>query len=91
MSYQFDWPSVLLGQPGFPVKVTGPYSGDYNKLVSQWNRMGINTAFACTELASDSAFRSVLKENNIVYPNPARTDLYFRNMKGRALIILNIL
>ncbi len=41
------------------------YSGDYNKLVARWNQMGINTAFVSTELAFDSAFRHVLKKNNI--------------------------
>jgi hypothetical protein len=41
------------------------YSGDYDKLVSLWNNMGINTAFISTELASDTVFRRVLKKNNI--------------------------
>ncbi len=41
------------------------YSGDYQKLVTRWNRMGINTAFVSTGLASDTAFRRVLEENNI--------------------------
>ena len=40
------------------------YEGDYNKLASRWNDMGINTAFVSIKLASDSAFRHVLKKNN---------------------------
>jgi hypothetical protein len=70
------------------------YSGDYNKLVSRWNSMGINTVFVSAELASDSAFRRVLKENNIavfiifpVFQDPAAlqadSSLFAITNKGR--------
>jgi len=70
------------------------YSGDYNKLVARWNRMGINTAFVSTGLASDTAFRRVLKEYNIavfiifpVFQDPdalkADSSLYAITNKGR--------
>jgi len=41
------------------------YEGDAGELVSQWVDMGINTAFVSTTLAADTAFRQVLKQNNI--------------------------
>ena len=70
------------------------YSGDYNKLVTRWNSMGINTAFVSTSLASDTAFRRVLKENNIaifiIFPVfldsaalQADSSLYAITNKGR--------
>ena len=41
------------------------YSGDYNKLVSVWEKMGINTAFVSTTLASDKDFREALRSKGI--------------------------
>lgn len=41
------------------------YSGDYNKLVSVWEEMGINTAFVSTTLAADKDFREVLRRKGI--------------------------
>jgi hypothetical protein len=41
------------------------YSGDYNKLVSVWEEMRINTAFLSTTLAADKDFRDALKSKGI--------------------------
>jgi hypothetical protein len=41
------------------------YGGDYEKLVSRWNDMGINTAFISETLARDTVFRQILSRNNI--------------------------
>lgn len=41
------------------------YKGDYNHLASQWSRMGINTAFVSTNMATDKEFRQILKKINI--------------------------
>jgi len=41
------------------------YNQDLNQLVEKWKRMGINTAFVSKELAANTAFRQILKENNI--------------------------
>lgn len=41
------------------------YSGDYNKLVSVWEEMGINSAFVSTSLAADKDFREALKSKGI--------------------------
>jgi len=41
------------------------YSGDYNKLVSVWEEMGINTAFVSTSLAADKNFRAALRSKGI--------------------------
>jgi len=70
------------------------YAGNYNKLISQWNKMGINTAFVSTELASDTAFRRILRNNNIavfiifpVFQDPAALEsdssLFAITDKGR--------
>lgn len=65
-----------------PEKIIGikiyEYNEDFNKLVDKWKEMGINTAFISTELAADTSFRKILKDNNIgvyiifpVFFNPA--------------------
>jgi hypothetical protein len=41
------------------------YSGDYNRLVSVWEEMGINTAFVSTTLAADKDFRKALESKGI--------------------------
>lgn len=41
------------------------YSGDYNKLVSVWKEMGVNTAFVSTTLAADKDFREALRRKGI--------------------------
>ena len=50
-------------------KITGikiyEYSGDFNLLIDKWKEMGINTAFVSKELATDTIFRQLMKENNI--------------------------
>jgi hypothetical protein len=59
------------------------YSGDFNRLVSVWEEMGINTAFVSTTLAADKNFREILSKKGIsvfiifpVFFNPEmlRTD-----------------
>ncbi|MBK9388654.1 MAG: hypothetical protein IPN68_00170 [Bacteroidetes bacterium] len=59
------------------------YAGDYEKLASEWEEMGINTAFVSTTLAADKDFREALKSRDIsvfiifpVFFNPEmlRTD-----------------
>lgn len=59
------------------------YAGDYEKLASEWEDMGINTAFVSTTLAADTNFRRALKNRDIsvfiifpVFFNPEmlRTD-----------------
>jgi hypothetical protein len=70
------------------------FSGDCNALVAQWNHMGINTAFVSIQLASDTAFRQVLRKNNIalfvifpVFQDPEAlkqdSTLYAITNKGR--------
>jgi hypothetical protein len=41
------------------------YNQDFNKLVEKWKDMGINTAFISKELAANTAFRQILKANDI--------------------------
>ena len=41
------------------------YSKDLNSVVDRWKDMGINTAFISKELAANTSFRQLLKENNI--------------------------
>ena len=52
-----------------PEKIIGikiyEYNKDFNALVDKWKDMGINTAFVSTQLAANTTFRKVLKENNI--------------------------
>ncbi len=52
-----------------PEKIIGmkiyDYSGDFNLLVDKWKDMGINTAFISKELAANTVFRQLLKENSI--------------------------
>lgn len=54
------------------------YDKDFNLLVDKWKEMGINTAFVSKELATNTLFRQILKQNNIqvyiifpVFYNPA--------------------
>jgi hypothetical protein len=52
-----------------PKKIIGikiyEYNQDFNKLVAKWKDMGINTAFISRELAENTSFRQILKENKI--------------------------
>lgn len=52
-----------------PEKIVGikiyDYDKDFYQLTEKWKEMGINTAFVSKELASDTIFRKLLKENNI--------------------------
>ncbi|HUX96237.1 MAG TPA: hypothetical protein VMV47_10940 [Bacteroidales bacterium] len=54
---------------GEPEKIIGvkiyEYSGDYEKLVSQWEKMGINTAFVSIDLAADTNFRKAFEIKGI--------------------------
>ena len=81
-----------------PEKIIGikiyEYNKDFSLLVDKWKEMGINTAFVSKELAANSVFRQILKENNIsvyiifpVFYNPALlqqdSTLYAITGKGK--------
>ena len=92
---------VILAFPGCshkPEKIIGikiyEYNKDFNPLVAKWKDMGINTAFISKELAANTEFRQLLKENNIgvyiifpVFYDPDRlkddSTLYAITDKGR--------
>jgi hypothetical protein len=70
------------------------YDKDFNLLVDKWKEMGINTAFVSKELATNTLFRQILKQNNIqvyiifpVFYDPALlqhdSSLYAITDKGR--------
>jgi hypothetical protein len=70
------------------------YDKDFNQLIARWKEMGINTAFMSKELAADSMFRQLLKENSIkiyiifpVFYDPEQlkkdSTLYAITNKGR--------
>lgn len=70
------------------------YNGDFQSLVVKWKKMGINTAFLSSELASDTMFRKILKQNKInvflifpVFQNPEvlkdDSTLYSITNKGK--------
>lgn len=70
------------------------YDKDFNLLVDKWKEMGINTAFVSKELAANTPFRQILKQNNIkvyiifpVFYDPAilknDSSLYAVTEKGK--------
>ena len=81
-----------------PEKIIGikiyEYDKDFNLLADKWKEMGINTAFVSKELAANTLFRQILKQNNIkvyiifpVFYDPAQlkndSSLYAVTDKGK--------
>jgi hypothetical protein len=89
---------VLFSCNHHPEKIIGikiyEYNKDFNLLADKWKEMDINTAFVSKELAANTLFRQILKQNNIkvyiifpVFYDPAQlkndSSLYAVTDKGK--------